>query len=132
MYSYDIYLLGVIMFCPKCRSEYVSGITTCSDCGIPLVESLAEPEQNESEQYKYVEILETFNLADIAFIKSLFDEYNIQYFFLNESFNTLEPVEPARLVVREDQADNAKELLKDADLNYVAFTVDANEKEENK
>ena len=120
------------MFCPKCRSEYVSGITTCSDCGIPLVESLAEPEQNESEQYKYVEILETFNLADIAFIKSLFDEYNIQYFFLNESFNTLEPVEPARLVVREDQADNAKELLKDADLNYVAFTVDANEKEENK
>jgi hypothetical protein len=28
------------MFCPKCRSEYREGFTTCSDCGIPLVHEL--------------------------------------------------------------------------------------------
>lgn len=28
------------MWCPKCKNEYVAGITTCADCGIPLVEKL--------------------------------------------------------------------------------------------
>ncbi len=28
------------MWCPKCKTEYVNGITKCADCGIDLVESL--------------------------------------------------------------------------------------------
>ncbi|HZS45871.1 MAG TPA: DUF2007 domain-containing protein [Blastocatellia bacterium] len=28
------------MYCPNCEAEYQSGITTCKDCGIPLVEKL--------------------------------------------------------------------------------------------
>lgn len=28
------------MWCPKCKNEYVSGITTCADCGVDLVETL--------------------------------------------------------------------------------------------
>lgn len=34
-------------WCPKCRNEYVEGITTCADCGIELVDELpaeAEPD----------------------------------------------------------------------------------------
>jgi hypothetical protein len=31
-------------FCTKCRTEYVPGVMSCSDCGVPLVEALpAEP-----------------------------------------------------------------------------------------
>jgi hypothetical protein len=30
------------MICPKCRAEYREGFSTCADCGIPLVEDLAE------------------------------------------------------------------------------------------
>ena len=30
------------MWCPKCKNEYIAGITTCSDCNIPLVEELTE------------------------------------------------------------------------------------------
>lgn len=29
-------------WCPKCRNEYVNGITTCTDCGCALVDSLDE------------------------------------------------------------------------------------------
>ena len=28
------------MICPNCKCEYVKGVTQCSDCGVPLVESL--------------------------------------------------------------------------------------------
>lgn len=30
------------MFCPKCKGEFIEGITDCSDCGIPLVKELPE------------------------------------------------------------------------------------------
>lgn len=30
------------MWCPNCKNEYVPGITTCADCGIPLVDALEE------------------------------------------------------------------------------------------
>ena len=26
-------------YCPKCDMEFVDGITTCTDCGSPLLES---------------------------------------------------------------------------------------------
>jgi hypothetical protein len=28
------------MICPNCKCEYVKGVTQCSDCGVPLVDSL--------------------------------------------------------------------------------------------
>lgn len=34
-------------WCPKCKCEYVEGITKCADCGCELVE---EPEEKEKEQ----------------------------------------------------------------------------------
>lgn len=33
------------MWCPKCKNEYVRGITECADCHIPLVETLADAEE---------------------------------------------------------------------------------------
>ncbi|HYK90370.1 MAG TPA: DUF2007 domain-containing protein [Acidobacteriota bacterium] len=114
------------MFCPKCRSEYIEGIITCTDCGILLVESIPEP-----EPYKFVEILETFNLADIAVIKSILDDGDIEYFFLGENFNQIEQMaQPARLAVREDQVDEAKEALKDIEVRYLAIASTANGEEE--
>ena len=32
-------------WCPKCRNEYVEGITRCADCGSELVDSLKEVER---------------------------------------------------------------------------------------
>src|SRR5690349_12755190 len=40
------------MFCPKCRAEYRTGFTRCSDCKVALVDHLApeEPEPDRERQ----------------------------------------------------------------------------------
>ena len=38
------------MWCPKCKNEYVNGITTCADCNCALVESLEEYEAKLAEE----------------------------------------------------------------------------------
>lgn len=35
------------MWCPKCRNEYIEGITACSDCGVSLVPSLTDEDSEE-------------------------------------------------------------------------------------
>ncbi|MGD0917621.1 MAG: DUF2007 domain-containing protein [Thermodesulfobacteriota bacterium] len=107
------------MFCAKCRTEYVEGVTVCADCGVPLV-SVLPPEPAESPEYvEFEEILFTFNAGDIATIKSLLDNEDIVYYFLGEFFNYAQPLaQPARLMVRRDQAQEAREILKDLKISY--------------
>ena len=35
------------MFCPLCKAEYREGFTQCSDCQVDLVESIAEPPEED-------------------------------------------------------------------------------------
>ncbi|HED10027.1 MAG TPA: hypothetical protein ENJ10_05020 [Caldithrix abyssi] len=73
---------------------------------------------------KFVEILRTYNAMDIAIIKSLLDGENIEYRFLGENFNMLEPmVQPARLNVWHDQVDEARELLSGFKGSFMAVSM---------
>ena len=68
---------------------------------------------------EYVPILETHNAGDRVFLKSILDAEGIVYFIQGEHvahylYNAL----PMRVMVKKDQADKAKEILKDVKLSY--------------
>lgn len=39
----------LVMWCPKCKNEYVPGITKCTDCDVDLVESLEAYESAQAQ-----------------------------------------------------------------------------------
>ncbi len=105
------------MFCPKCKTEYVEGIHVCADCGSELVPGLPTPEPPHWIDFE--EVLTTFNAGDIAVIKSILDGEDINYYIQGEAFNYVQPlVQPAKLMVQKDQADQAREILNDLALDY--------------
>jgi hypothetical protein len=115
------------MFCPECRTEYIEGVSTCADCGVALVPELSDdpmdpmpdPMPDTPQYVEFEKILGTFNLGDIALIKSILDGEGITYYFLGEHFNYMRPwVQPPLLMVRKDQADMAREILQDLNLEY--------------
>jgi hypothetical protein len=121
------------LFCPKCRTEYIEGVTACDDCQTPLVPELPPETENEpvTELAHYEKVLVTYNASDIALLKSILDGTNIAYYFLGEFFNYAEPlVQPARLMVKKDQVRDVKELLKDVKLTYSASFTEKEKKDE--
>jgi len=104
------------MICPKCKAEYVRGITICADCDIPLVEHLPKKETCEKQGKDFREILIAVNAGEIAMVKSLLDDAGIDYYVKGGYFAVLRPfADPARLFVREDQYEEALEILEDLD-----------------
>jgi hypothetical protein len=72
----------------------------------------------------YDEILRTYNPIDIAMVKSLLDHERVDYFFRDEFFGYAYPwAQPARLMVRREQAVEAREILRDLILSYSVSTA---------
>ena len=77
-----------------------------------------------NERIEFTEILVTFNQGDIAFIKSLFEANDIQYYIEGENFLQVRPlVAPARIKVDILQIEEAKELLKDFEGGQFGYSV---------
>lgn len=73
----------------------------------------------EKEFTEYVPIIETHNAGDRVFIKSILDAEGIVYFIQGEQvapylFNAL----PMRVMVKKDQAEKARKLVKGIELAY--------------
>ena len=83
---------------------------------------------------EFAEILRTYNQGDIALLKSLLDNNEIVYFFKGENFISLRPlIEPAVLMVKNNQVQEAVELLKDFELSFLGLSIENfnDNKEEN-
>ena len=69
-------------------------------------------------------ILETYNPGDIAFLKSLLDSEGITYFFNGEHFSYVKQMAiPVRLMVKKDEAEKVRELIKDVNISFVAGAI---------
>jgi hypothetical protein len=66
----------------------------------------------------FVKILETDSLTDVALIKSALDAAGVRYFIQGENMKFIRPVDPALLMVAQDDAKNAIELIRPLKLNY--------------
>jgi len=102
------------MFCPKCKSEYREGFLTCADCGVDLIGASPPEQTDDFGDVEFVEVFSTYQQGDIAFIKSVLDGEGITYFFQGESSIMLIAAGAyARLLVKADEADRAKEILQE-------------------
>jgi len=103
------------MFCPKCRKAYREGFYRCADCGIGLVNQLPTAWPEDAADSGFVEIYSTYNQGDIAFIKSVLEGENITYYFQGDNPSLLVAAGAyARLLVKTDEADRAREILRES------------------
>lgn len=107
------------MFCPKCKCEYREGFTKCSDCGISLVDELLIEVKPKNAKVEYIDlefILSTLKYTDVALIKSIFEGEGITHYIQGEDMGVAPGGIPARVLVKKDQVDEAKTLLKKVNL----------------
>jgi hypothetical protein len=70
----------------------------------------------------YEKVLETHNTSDIAFIKSILSAYEITYFIQGEfAAPYMYYGVPMRVLVKKEQAAEAREILKEIELCYTTF-----------
>ena len=103
------------MFCPKCKSEYVEGISVCKECEEQLVEKLEE-ECEILESQELVTIIRTFDRGIIAIAKSILMSENIPFYVSEEmtfGIITFATVNPMGVQVPEEFEEAARELLSD-------------------
>ncbi len=109
------------MFCPQCKSEYLEGIKECADCRIPLVKGL--PPEPDHTGAGFVQVMSTYNVGDMAVIKPVLENAEIEYYFQGENFTDMYPlVQPAILYVRRGQEARAKELLASTHISYLGIS----------
>ncbi|MFT5875495.1 MAG: hypothetical protein ACI8WT_004488 [Clostridium sp.] len=107
------------MFCPKCKCEYREGFNFCADCKIELVEELPS-EELPSEKFEFSELVtiaETGNSSIIPIVKSILDYGKIKYIIKGEMYNSIGIINNImEIQVQIEDAQNAKDLLKDLDM----------------
>jgi hypothetical protein len=116
------------IICPNCSCELeltieerTSRKVHCPDCEAFINLKTIPPKVSRKENY--VELLSSFNLGDIALIKSILDDSEIDYYAFGENFLATDPlIQPVRFFVNESQFDEAKEVLKDIKLNIWGYS----------
>jgi ssDNA-binding Zn-finger/Zn-ribbon topoisomerase 1 len=122
-------VLTEVITCPECSEELElddverkSRKVYCPDCDVMLDYNFSP--MKILGKGNYVELLTTMNLSDIALIKSILENAEVDYYLYQENFNLVRPlVEGAKFMINESEIDKASELLKDYKLNIWGTSV---------
>ncbi len=110
------------MYCPRCESQYRPGITTCSDCGTPLVDSLPSPQAFAAPAIEPEVVFADSKPELIAIARSILMSAGIEHGVRGEGVQDLFGwgrfpsgvnafIGPVKIVVAPEQAADAKVLL---------------------
>ncbi len=106
------------MFCPNCKCEYIRGVTECSDCGVPLVDTLDSLEvKAPNKNDVLVTIWAGNDPGESTAIKEALQNAGISFTDKGESFNSIFPSMENKyevLVPSQDQ-EEARKVLFDLD-----------------
>ena len=111
------------MVCPECGHEFGWHVGVCPTCGIDLVERLESPQHPPTPDVELVTVFATGDAGLISIAKSLLEAEGIDYLGRGEGvqdlfgwgriasgFNVV--VGPVEFLVRADDAERARDLLK--------------------
>jgi hypothetical protein len=114
------------MFCPECGAEYIAGVETCADCGVPLVENaewarLRREREAELESLRHEELLlvhEAQGEVEAGIIRSLLDAHGIATLATGMSTQSVYPftmdgLGKIRIMVRADDLARAREMIRE-------------------
>ena len=109
------------MFCPQCSEEFSWDVMVCPACDVDTADRLPGPEP--TPDVELVCVLATGDAGLIAVAKSLLEREEIDYFVRGDGLQDLFglgritaysfAMGPAEFLVREDDANRARELLAD-------------------
>jgi hypothetical protein len=109
------------MICPECRSEFIDEISSCPDCGIPLVFHLPDESTENSEHkehYNLVCVYNPINSQEVALIKMIMEREGIPYLIKNDPIHkvvlfSIQGPGNIELYVDEPYADATIKLLRE-------------------
>jgi hypothetical protein len=114
------------MFCPECGAEYIAGVETCADCGVPLVENaewarLRREREAELESLRHEELLlvhEAQGEVEAGIIRSLLDAHGIATLATGMSTQSVYPftmdgLGKILIMVRADDLARAREMIRE-------------------
>jgi len=110
--------------CPVCSSELelsdedrTSRKYHCPECDAFVDLTVDPPIILDTKNYSL--LFTTMNQSDIAVVKSVLNNANIDFYVYDEDFLAVRPlVQPARFFVADTQTEEAREIVKDLDLNF--------------
>jgi hypothetical protein len=92
-------------FCPECEAEYQSGVETCTDCGVALVDELPAPETPDTAEGEPVPLRNFANNAEASMVRDLLEENGIRAFVSGGDFTVAPSSFLGEIVLMVDERD---------------------------
>lgn len=99
------------MFCPTCSSEYLEGLTRCSECDVDLVDELPKPDHSGQP----LKLAHVCGAASADMIEELLKNNGVEVVLQGEqtalTFPAAGTLTEVRVWVQESEIDKSKELI---------------------